>query len=57
MATKAQLINFIIEKFQQPDGEPVSKPKLDSLKKADLEEFIREKGLEEELKIWLSSSN
>lgn len=55
MATKAQLIEFIMEKFTEPSGEPVAKSKLDGLKKADLEEFIREKGLEEELKAWLNS--
>ena len=54
MATKAQLINFIMEKFQQSDGEPVSKSKLDGLKKAELEDFISAMGLEDELKEWLS---
>ena len=54
MATKAQLISFILEKFVEPSGEPVSKAKLDSMKKADLEEFIKAKGLEEDLKAWLA---
>lgn len=55
MATKSQLINFIIEKFQEPTGEPVMKAKLDSLKKSELEEFIQVKGLEDELKAWLAA--
>lgn len=47
--TKAQLIDFIFEKFQEPDGKPVSKSKLDAMKKADLEELIESKNLTEEL--------
>ena len=54
MATKAQLISFIMEKFNEPSGEPVSKSKLDAMKKADLEEFIQARGLEDELKAWLA---
>lgn len=55
MATKAQLINFILETFTEPDGNSVSKSKLDSFKKADLEEFIKEKGAEDDLKVWLEN--
>lgn len=55
MATKAQLINFIIEKFTEADGEAVTKAKLDSYKKADLEEFIKARGLEDALREWLNS--
>ena len=56
MATKAQLISFIIEKFAEASGEPISKAKLDSYKKADLEEFVKEKGLESDLKEWLAAN-
>lgn len=55
MATKAQLIMFIMDKFEECEGQPVSKAKLDGLKKADLEEFIVTKGLEDELKEWLAN--
>ena len=47
--TKAQLIDFIIDKFREPDGSPVSKTKLDAMKKAELEELIESKNLTEEL--------
>ena len=53
MATKAQLINFIMETFEEADGNPVSKSKLDALKKADLEELIKARGLESKLEAWL----
>jgi len=56
MATKAQLISFILEKFVEPSGEPVCKAKLDGMKKAELEEFISAKGLESELKEWLAQN-
>jgi len=55
MATKAQLINFIIEMFEEETGDPVSQSKLESYKKADLEEFIHAKGLEDRLASWLSA--
>ena len=55
MATKAQLIKFIMETFSEPDGNEISKSKLDSFKKADLEEFIRTKGAEAELAEWLKN--
>lgn len=55
MATKAQLIQFIMEQFEESDGNEVSKSKLDGLKKAELEEFIKEKGLEDELSNWLAN--
>ena len=54
MATKAQLINFIIETFEEADGKPVTKADLDRFKKAELEEFIKEKGAEAELEVWLA---
>lgn len=54
MATKAQLIDFIVEKFNQVDGQPVSKSKLDAYKKADLEKFIEDRGMTADLEIWLS---
>lgn len=53
MATKAQLINFIIEKFQEADGNEVTRSKLEALKKSDLEEFIKARGLEDDLAAWL----
>lgn len=53
MATKAQLIKFIIEKFCEADGAEVSKSKLDSYKKADLEKFIQDRNAEAELEAWL----
>lgn len=56
MATKAQLISFIISKFKEPSGNPVSKTKLDNMKKSELEEFIQSKGLEDELKEWISTN-
>ena len=54
MGTKAQLINFIIENFTEPDGNPITKSRLDSFKKADLEEFITTRGVEEEFVDWLA---
>lgn len=54
MATKAQIIAFIIEMFEESDGNAVSKSKLDSFKKSELEEFIKAKGLKEDLEKWLS---
>lgn len=55
MGTKVQLINFILEKFTDAEGNAVSKSKLDGLKKADLEEFIKERGLEDEFSSWLAN--
>ena len=55
MGTKAQLISFIIEKFQEPSGESISKSKLDGMKKAELEEFIKARNCEEEFKTWIST--
>ena len=52
-ATKTQLIDFIIEKFNEPDGSLVSKSKLEILKKAELEELIESKNLNNELQRWL----
>lgn len=56
MATKAQLINFIMDTFSEPDGNEVSKSKLEGFKKADLENFIKEKGAEAELQEWLKNA-
>jgi len=56
MATKAQLIKFIMETFSEPDGSEISKPKLDSYKKSDLEDLIKSKGLESQLESWLSAN-
>ena len=52
MATKATLIDFIAEKFEGPNGIPVSKAKLESFKKSDLEEFIEAKDVSEEFAEW-----
>lgn len=56
-ATKNQLIDFIIEKFEGPEHEEVSRSKLDAYKKADLEAFIKEKSLESDFEKWLLSSH
>lgn len=57
MATKAQLISFIMEKCAEPSGEAITKAKLDAFKKAELEEFIKNKGLEDSLKAWLAEQD
>lgn len=54
MATKAQLIKFIIDSFTEADGNPVSKTKLESYKKADLEKFIKDRNAEADLQKWLA---
>lgn len=56
MATKSQLIAFIMETFEEADGNDISKSKLDAFKKADLEEFIKEKDLEGDLEEWLKQN-
>lgn len=53
--TKADLMDFICEKFTEPDGVSVSLAKLDSCKKSMLEEFIKAKGEEENFTAWLDS--
>lgn len=55
MATKAQIIEFIIETFTEANGEPVSKSKLENYKKSDLEKFVTDHNSEEDLKNWLAS--
>lgn len=54
MATKAQLIAFIMEMFEEPNGEAISKSKLETYKKSDLEEFVAEKNAQADLEAWLS---
>lgn len=54
MATKAQLINFIIEMFTEADGNEVSRSKLETFKKSDLEEFIKSRDLTSALEEWLA---
>lgn len=54
MATKSQLISFIMEMFEEADGNEISKSKLDSYKKSELEELIKARGLEAELEAWLN---
>ena len=55
MASKAQIVEYISEKFEAPEGMPVSLAKLDSYKKAELEKFIEEKGEKEKLDEWLAN--
>lgn len=55
MATKAQIIEFIVDNFTEMDGSPVSKSKLDNYRKADLEMFIKQNGAETELKAWVAT--
>lgn len=55
VATKAQLVDFIIANFEEPGNSPVSKTKLESYKKAELEEFINEKSSEDEVTKWIAS--
>ena len=40
MANKAQIMDYICEKFTEPEGMPVSLAKLDKYKKAELEEYL-----------------
>lgn len=56
MATKAQLIKFIMETFTEYDGEAISKSKLDGYKKAELEEFISYVRMESELSDWINNN-
>lgn len=53
-ATKAQIIDFIIDNFEGPGKMPASKSKLESYKKSELEEFITQKASEAELNTWLA---
>jgi hypothetical protein len=55
MGTKAQLIDYIASHYTAEDGTPVSMSKLDSLKKAELEEFIKLQNMEDDFKDWLKS--
>ena len=55
MGTKAQLIEFILERFEESDGDAPSKNKLDQCKKADLEELVKAHNLESEFESWLAS--
>lgn len=57
MASKAQIIDYISEKYQEKEGTPVSLAKLDSYKKADLEQFIKEKGDEKDLEEWINNKD
>mgnify|MGYP006988902146 CR=1 FL=1 len=56
MATKSQLIKFIMDTFTEADGNPVSKSKLESYKKADLEKFIKDRNAEADLAEWLENN-
>lgn len=56
MATKAQLIQFIMDTFCEADGEEVSRTKLETFKKSELEEFIKERKMEAKLDEWLSNN-
>ena len=55
MASKAQIIDFISEMYQEKEGTPVSLAKLDGYKKADLEKFIKDNKDEEKLEKWIDS--
>jgi len=55
MGTKAQLIEFILERFEETGGDVPSKNKLDQCKKADLEELIEAHDLGPEFESWLAS--
>lgn len=57
MATKAQLIEFIIETFVEESGSEISKAKLESYKKKDLEEFIAAKSAQDALQKWLKKED
>lgn len=54
MASKAQLVDYIVENFEGPGHIPVSRSKIESFKKTDLEEFIKKKSSEDELEAWLT---
>lgn len=53
LGTKSQLIDFIVEKFVDSEGNVVSKSKLDSYRKADLEDLIVSRGLESQFEKWI----
>lgn len=55
MATKAQLVNYIADQFETQDGIPASLAKLDSYKKAELEEFIKANNCEADVEAWLAN--
>jgi len=55
-ATKAKLVEFIIDNFENPEHSPASKSKLESFKKAELEEFIHEKSSEEAFDAWAANN-
>lgn len=55
MATKAQIIDYISENYNDSEGMPVSLPKLDGYKKAELEKFIKDRNEEANLEDWLNS--
>lgn len=54
--TKTNLVDFIVSEFQEPSGQPVSRIKIESLKKSDLEDFIKEKCSIEEVENWISNN-
>ena len=55
MPTKAQLIDYIIDVFEQPDHTPILRSKLDGYKKAELESFIGAKSSLGEVGEWLNN--
>ena len=55
MATKAQIIDYISENYNDSEGMPVSLPKLDGYKKAELEKFIKDRNEEANFEDWLNS--
>lgn len=55
MASKSQLIDYIVEHYTTKEGIPASMSKLDGYKKADLEEFIDKNKDSDNLEKWLAS--
>lgn len=53
--TKANLIDYIVANYEEPEGGPVSRQKLESLKKAELESFINERDSIENVEAWLAN--
>lgn len=56
MATKAQLIDYIVNNFEGPDNEPASKAKLEGYKKSELEELVDAKASMEEAEEWIANN-
>lgn len=55
-ATKSNLVDYIVENFEGPDGEEIQKAKIEGYKKADLEEFINQKDSMDAVEQWVEQS-